>query len=321
MHCLRGFEPKCRVSGDSKGGTSMGRWTEALAEAMRGEGSWETLKAALIASNPMPESTCGDGPSTPALVPGLEPPDTRHLGPNAYGSKKQVSGKAPDTCPTLTPPLGAPPPDSAFVAQVRSARVEHPDLSPRQVADLLRVDPFRILEAWSLAEPEAIPAADETAAGDTPAVEARDRTLPLPTVEVVADEDGLRRLFAATANTPLLGFDTETTGLDPHRDRLRLVQVATREAVFVVDAAKVDVRLLIPWLADLAKQGGRLIGHNLSFDLGFLRVALGPEAVFPEVADTMILSQLLTCAREPWTLHEHGRHTLAAVTGRYLGVA
>lgn len=157
-----------------------------------------------------------------------------------------------------------------------------------------------------------------------PRVAVQPRELALPPVVYVEDEAGLRAALTATAGAPVLGFDCETTGLDPHRDRLRLVQVATPEAVYALDIARLGsaAALMRPWLAGLAQQGTILAGQNLAFDVGFLQGAGllpdGPADVC--VFDAMIAEQVLTCASEPWSLREAGRHTLAAVARRRLGV-
>jgi P4 family phage/plasmid primase-like protien len=134
-------------------------------------------------------------------------------------------------------------------------------------------------------------------------------------------------LLAADA----LGLDVETTGLNPRRDRLRLVQLATRERVYLIDAAAVD---LTPLAALLSHEAGpTLIGHNLSFDVSFLRAAGLPIPDGERLFDTMLASQVLdggaqkTGAKvddpgggitrgQPATI---GYHTLAAVAHRWLG--
>lgn len=66
----------------------------------------------------------------------------------------------------------------------------------------------------------------------------------------------------------VLGFDTETTGLNPREGRLRLLTFATPEGeVFIFDAFKVPVELLSPLFDE---KGPLLVGHNLKFDLQFL---------------------------------------------------
>jgi DNA polymerase-1 len=131
-----------------------------------------------------------------------------------------------------------------------------------------------------------------------------------PTVWV-EDEAALREAVAALAAHPAVGIDTETTGLSPRRDRLRLVQVGVSDRVWVVDTWRVgDLGPLARLLAD-----GRVrkVGHNLKFDLRFLagRGVGGATALF----DTMLASQLLAAGEEGVS------HSLRAVCRRHLGLA
>jgi DNA polymerase-1 len=116
----------------------------------------------------------------------------------------------------------------------------------------------------------------------------------------------LPQLLAA----PLIGVDCETTGLDPRRDRLRLIQLATPERVCILDAFRTDVRLLAPLFAGDAMP--TLVGHNLKFDLAFLAAAGLPVPPGSRLFDTMLAAQLLDAG-----LPNHS-HSLAAVAERAL---
>src|SRR5205814_1410505 len=95
---------------------------------------------------------------------------------------------------------------------------------------------------------------------------------------------------------PTVGLDTETTGLDPRSHRVRLVQLATPERVYIVDCFKVDPRVLAP-----AFDGGRvLIGHNLKFDLQFLAAAGLSIPSRRALFDTMIADMLLRAGGGPY---------------------
>jgi DNA polymerase-1 len=100
--------------------------------------------------------------------------------------------------------------------------------------------------------------------------------------------------------------DTETTGLDPRTDRLRLLQLATDCGVFVIDLfALGDVSAL--WVPLAATE---LVFHNAAFDLSFLwRAGFRPGLV----CDLLILSRLLTAGT-------HDGNTLADLAARELGV-
>ncbi len=134
---------------------------------------------------------------------------------------------------------------------------------------------------------------------------------------LVTDADAFRRVLALTEAVPVVGLDTETTGLDPHADRVRTVQLATADAAWVVDAWAVgSLQPLGDWLGTRAAAGRRTALHNAKFDLRMLRGALG-GAPLPAVAvsDLMLWSTLLACG-----LPEPGGHGLAAVAERWLGV-
>jgi len=133
-----------------------------------------------------------------------------------------------------------------------------------------------------------------------------------PPSTLVADATTLQAVIRLLKCAGTLGLDTETTGLDPHADRLRLIQLATPEHVYVVDCFAVDPRSLAPLFA----HGSRLIGHNLAFDLRFLLANGLPIPDGDHLFDTMHASQLLASG----TPEPRGTHTLAGVTERHLGV-
>jgi DNA polymerase I-like protein with 3'-5' exonuclease and polymerase domains len=128
---------------------------------------------------------------------------------------------------------------------------------------------------------------------------------------VVTDAAGLETVIAALVDTAIVGLDTETTGLNPRTDRLRLLTITTDTCdggriVYVVDAFHVDLRPLWETLAEHP-----IVAHNATFDLGFL-AALG--FVPGVVDDTMILSQLVNGTR-----HARCYHGLGQVVERELG--
>ena len=63
----------------------------------------------------------------------------------------------------------------------------------------------------------------------------------------------------------LLAVDTETTGLDPRKDRIRLVQVTDGETVLLLDMFRLEPEVLRPL------EAAECVFHNVQFDLGFLR--------------------------------------------------
>jgi len=162
----------------------------------------------------------------------------------------------------------------------------------------------------------AIPALSHTAPPATipvsiPAAVVRDEgpTLPYTMLTTACDvEDMLTSVRAA----PIVGLDTETTGLDALTDRLRLIQIATPDAVYMLDAFALDPRLIAPLLQG---EGPLLVGHNLKFDLRFLDSAGVAMPAGRRLFDTMLVSQLLSAGAGPAV-----KHGLAAVAERTLGL-
>lgn len=138
-------------------------------------------------------------------------------------------------------------------------------------------------------------------------------------VKVVATVDALNVLAADVAeHGGPVALDTETTGLDPERDRVRLVQVAFGGGAYVVDtfAFQYPATALKPLFESLA--GVEVVGHNLQFDLQFLaRLGFVPGVAF----DTMVASQLLHAGDREADTNARMRHGLVDVLERELGIA
>jgi DNA polymerase-1 len=101
---------------------------------------------------------------------------------------------------------------------------------------------------------------------------------------VITDPAQARNLAETLAAEKYVGLDLETTGLDPHHDRIRLVQLATPEQTWLIDAYRVPITELKAVLA-----GGPVkIVQNAKFDWQFLYargIWMGP------VFDTMLADQ------------------------------
>lgn len=117
------------------------------------------------------------------------------------------------------------------------------------------------------------------------------QTLDINVIMVTAPyqlQQALPRILAS----PVIGLDIETTGLDPLVNKVRLVQLATRDCVYVVDAFQLDPRVLQP----VINHAPWLVTHAGVFELRFLETAglTMPDDLGFRIGDTMLAHQLLT---------------------------
>ncbi|PHV60989.1 bifunctional 3'-5' exonuclease/DNA polymerase, partial [Cyanobacterium aponinum] len=107
----------------------------------------------------------------------------------------------------------------------------------------------------------------------------------------------------------VLALDTETTGLDPHSDKLRLVQIASHNnPTLVIDAFKCNPQLLQPLLNNASVK----VFHNAKFDVQFL-MSEGLE-VSQTIFDTQLAHQLINSGKS------NVKASLKAISEEYLGV-
>jgi DNA-binding CsgD family transcriptional regulator len=130
---------------------------------------------------------------------------------------------------------------------------------------------------------------------------------------LITTQEQLAEVIADLKDADLMALDLETTGLDPRKDSMRLLSLATKGATYIVDCRSVDPTELFPILAQKT-----LVAHNAQFDQGFLS-PLGFEP--GKVADTMVLSQLLYAGSKVEPL-KRGQisHSLDSVVERELGL-
>ena len=107
-----------------------------------------------------------------------------------------------------------------------------------------------------------------------------------------------------------IGLDIETTGLDPYKDQIRLLQLSSRDAPnLLIDAYAINnwIDLLKP----LFKSSAIKIIHNAKFELKFFyHLGIDIKGV---IFDTMLASQLLAAGHQL-------KHKLSDLVERYLSI-
>jgi DNA polymerase I-like protein with 3'-5' exonuclease and polymerase domains len=113
--------------------------------------------------------------------------------------------------------------------------------------------------------------------------------IPPVQYEVVTDGLRLEEIIDLLLKEPVIAIDTETNGLDPFTSRLLLVQIATPEKCYIIDAAKVRLSPLKRLLGD--SRNLKLL-QNAKFDYEMLKQQAG--LVVENLYDTMLAERLLT---------------------------
>src|SRR5438046_2436770 len=134
--------------------------------------------------------------------------------------------------------------------------------------------------------------------------------------QLITNGEDLRRATNELLNKQAIGLDTETTELDPYLGRLRLVQLASADNVYIVDlnAFRDDdfskSEALEPLRQLLAAPRPIKIAHNAKFDAKFIKYNFGID--LGGLFDTLLASQIVSAGE----IEE--RHGLKAIAARYL---
>src|SRR5689334_23939753 len=137
--------------------------------------------------------------------------------------------------------------------------------------------------------------------------------------ELISTPDELRKAIETLETQPAVGLDTETPDLDPYTSRLRLIQLATPDRVYIVDfdhfsnGENGQSDALAPLRRLLAAPRPIKIAHNAKFDAKFIKHNLGVDLA--GIFDTLLASQLVGAG----DIEE--RHGLETVADRYLNEA
>lgn len=137
--------------------------------------------------------------------------------------------------------------------------------------------------------------------------------------QLVNDLEGIKKAYDELSTEEFLGFDTETTELDPYEGNIRLVQLSNGKNTYVIDLKPFADRGDLKTSEDLALLRELLtapkpikIAHNAKFDTKWIRHHLGIDV--NGIFDTLLASQLIAAG------DQDRRHNLAEVANFFLGV-
>jgi DNA polymerase I len=116
-------------------------------------------------------------------------------------------------------------------------------------------------------------------------------------------------VLAFLAENPIVGVDTETTGLNFVDDKVVMFQIGNAQDQYIIDTRAVSIEPLREYLQS---KSTLKIFHNAKFDLKFIRSNFAIEC--ENVYDTMLVEQILHCGRKS------KRYSLAVVLKDYTGV-
>jgi len=138
--------------------------------------------------------------------------------------------------------------------------------------------------------------------------------LPKPKYDYITTEEAAHSAMSDISRYPVIGVDTEGTGLDPYTSRVVLVQISTLDKAYVFDVrhdtphSSLHLDTLKPILI-----GDQLkILQNATYDMKMIKVRCG--FYIKNIYDTMLVEQLLH-------LGIPGKASLDYLVKKYLGIS
>lgn len=131
--------------------------------------------------------------------------------------------------------------------------------------------------------------------------------------EYITEDSRVIPIITELMNEEAIGFDVETTGLNPRQKNthLRLVQFATEKKVYVFDCFRLSQESLEELGGLIEAREPIKVGHNLKFDIKFAFRFLGVKTT-GSIFDTMIAAEVLSKG------NTHEGFKLSEVVERYL---
>jgi len=121
-------------------------------------------------------------------------------------------------------------------------------------------------------------------------------------------------------DSPVVAVDTETTGLDPHKAHLRLIQLSNQKETLVIDLFKANKLGVAEKIKPILQSTEQVkIFQNAKFDLKFFKYEL--EIDVERIFDTMLASQIISntsfITKGEGVGHPKGFHGLEQIAERY----
>lgn len=132
----------------------------------------------------------------------------------------------------------------------------------------------------------------------------------------IREERELADFLSTIGSAPFIALDTETSGLDPHQDRVLLLQLGTATAQALVDVQAIDPRAM----RAVFRPDRLVVLHNASFDLKMLSAWLkdAVDLTDARISDTLLNELLLRNGRRSELAD--GGFALKNLAARYAGM-
>lgn len=131
--------------------------------------------------------------------------------------------------------------------------------------------------------------------------------------ELITRADKIPALLERISHASAVGLDTETTGLDPHTSKIRLLQLSFPGKNVLLDLFELPSESLKPVFSFLENPALTKVVHNAKFDAKFLRSNFGVN--LNGIFDTYLTSVLVGAGSEI------DRHSLEASVQRFLSIS
>lgn len=130
---------------------------------------------------------------------------------------------------------------------------------------------------------------------------------------IIRTKQELDQAVASLSGAKLIGYDLETTGLNPHSDRTLIIAIGSEDYTYAVDVDAIGESIAYMTIAPVLTNGALVLIHNAVFDYKF---TYHNKIEIPRIHCTMVTENLLTAGKVV-----DSRADLKSVAARYVNVA